>query len=210
MARRFNRKPPTEAEREARRKADRERLEQAARTLLTSDGWQRWIKVRATNGLSRYSVTNLCLISAACHARGINPDLRRGVPRLPRPESLCPQGPARDSYCRAGHRQGPRRARRGDRREASLLPDRERVGRLDDRALAWTRSGAAHAAGRADHRRQPPPPDRAADRSRRRARLYRRDPRPPRRRPGWLVRPRAQADRRQQRARQQPGPDPHA
>ena len=73
MARRFNRKPPTEAEREARRKADRERLEQAARTLLTSDGWQRWIKVRATNGLSRYSVTNLCLISAACHARGITP-----------------------------------------------------------------------------------------------------------------------------------------
>jgi hypothetical protein len=57
MARRFNRKPLTEADREARRKADRERLEQAARALLTSDGWQRWIKVRATNGLSRYSVT---------------------------------------------------------------------------------------------------------------------------------------------------------
>ena len=55
MARRFNRKL-TEAEREARRKADRERLEQAARVLLTSDGWQRWIRVRARNGLSRYSV----------------------------------------------------------------------------------------------------------------------------------------------------------
>ena len=73
MARRHNRKPLTETERDARRKADRERIEQAARDLLTSDGWQRWIRVRATNGLSRYSVTNLCLISAACYARGITP-----------------------------------------------------------------------------------------------------------------------------------------
>ena len=73
MSRRSNRKPPTDEERDARRKADRERIEQAARELLTSDGWQRWIRVRATNGLSRYSVTNLCLISAACYARGITP-----------------------------------------------------------------------------------------------------------------------------------------
>jgi hypothetical protein len=58
MARCFTRKPLTEAEREARRKADRERLEQAARALLTTDGWQRWIKVRASNGLSRYSLNN--------------------------------------------------------------------------------------------------------------------------------------------------------
>ena len=63
----------TDDERAQRRAQDRERLEQAARDLLTSDGWQRWIRVRATNGLSRYSVTNLCLISAACYARGITP-----------------------------------------------------------------------------------------------------------------------------------------
>src|SRR5919205_675397 len=56
MARRHNRKPPTEGGRDARRKADRERIEQAARELLTTEGWQRWIKVRASNGLSRYSV----------------------------------------------------------------------------------------------------------------------------------------------------------
>ncbi len=56
MARRFNRKPLTNEERDARRQADRERIEQAARALLTSDGWQRWIKVRATNGPSRYSL----------------------------------------------------------------------------------------------------------------------------------------------------------
>ena len=56
MARRFNRKPLTDTERDARRKADRERIEQAARALLSTDGWRRWIKVRASNGLSRYSL----------------------------------------------------------------------------------------------------------------------------------------------------------
>ena len=52
MARRSSRRTLTEAERDARRQADRDRLEQAARELLTSDGWQRWIRVRATNGLA--------------------------------------------------------------------------------------------------------------------------------------------------------------
>lgn len=59
MPRRLNSKPLTEAERDARRQADRERIEQAARALLTTEGWRRWIKVRATNGLSRYSVVLL-------------------------------------------------------------------------------------------------------------------------------------------------------
>jgi hypothetical protein len=49
----------TDAEHDARRQADRARIEQSARALLTSDGWQRWIGVRATNGLSRYSVVIL-------------------------------------------------------------------------------------------------------------------------------------------------------
>jgi hypothetical protein len=56
MSRRFNRPPLSEAERDARRRADRERIEQAARALLTTEGWQRWVKVRASNGLSRYSL----------------------------------------------------------------------------------------------------------------------------------------------------------
>jgi len=73
MSRRFNRRPLTEAERAARRQADRDRIEQAARALLTSEGWQRWIKVRASNGLSRYSVRNQWLIAVECHARGITP-----------------------------------------------------------------------------------------------------------------------------------------
>ena len=63
----------TQAQRDARRQADRERIEQAARALLTTDGWQRWIRVRATNGLSRYSLRNQWLIACECHARGITP-----------------------------------------------------------------------------------------------------------------------------------------
>jgi hypothetical protein len=53
----------SEAERAARRQAERERLEQAARALLSSDGWQRWVRVRATNGLARYSLGNQLLIA---------------------------------------------------------------------------------------------------------------------------------------------------
>lgn len=53
----------TDDERAQRRAQDRERLEQAARDLLTSDGWQRWIRVRARNGLARYSVNNQLLIA---------------------------------------------------------------------------------------------------------------------------------------------------
>ena len=73
MSPRFNRRLLSEAERDARRHADRARIEQAARALLTTDGWQRWIRVRATNGLSRYSLRNQWLIAIECHARGITP-----------------------------------------------------------------------------------------------------------------------------------------
>ncbi len=62
MARRPHRRL-TDAEREARRRADRERLEEAARALLSSEGWQRWVRVRATNGLARYSLGNQLLIA---------------------------------------------------------------------------------------------------------------------------------------------------
>jgi hypothetical protein len=73
MARRFNRKPLTDEERDARRKADRDRIEQAARALLTTDGWQRWIKVRASNGLSRYSFGNQMILAIEAYRRGITP-----------------------------------------------------------------------------------------------------------------------------------------
>ena len=72
MARRLNRNPLSDAERDARRKADRDRIEQAARALLTTDGWQRWIKVRASNGLARYSVGNQMILAIEAYRRGIN------------------------------------------------------------------------------------------------------------------------------------------
>ena len=56
MSRRFDRRPVTQAERAARRQADRDRIEQAARALLTTDGWRRWINVRASNSLARYTL----------------------------------------------------------------------------------------------------------------------------------------------------------
>jgi hypothetical protein len=52
-----------DSERAQRREADRDRLEQAARALLTSEGWQRWVKVRSSNGLARYSFGNQILIA---------------------------------------------------------------------------------------------------------------------------------------------------
>src|SRR3954454_15107411 len=73
MARRRSRRTVTEAERDARRQADRDRLEQAARELLTSEGWRRWMRVRATNGLARYSLRNQWIIASECARRGITP-----------------------------------------------------------------------------------------------------------------------------------------
>ncbi len=56
----------TDAEREQRRAADRERLMQAAEQLLTSEGWQRWVRVRAQGGLARLSLNNQLLIALSC------------------------------------------------------------------------------------------------------------------------------------------------
>lgn len=53
----------TEQQRAERRAADRDRLEAAARALLTSDGWQHWVQIRARNGLARYSINNQLLIA---------------------------------------------------------------------------------------------------------------------------------------------------
>jgi hypothetical protein len=51
----------SEAERAERRHCDRERLKQAAEQLLTSEGWQRWVRVRARGGLARLSLNNQLL-----------------------------------------------------------------------------------------------------------------------------------------------------
>jgi hypothetical protein len=63
----------TEKERDARRQADRDRLEHAARELLSSEGWARWVRVRSSVGLGRYSPRNQWLIAAEGAKRGITP-----------------------------------------------------------------------------------------------------------------------------------------
>ena len=61
----------SEHERAERRRQDRERLQQAARELLSSDGWARWVKTRAM--FHAYSAGNCMLLAAQCHQRGIVP-----------------------------------------------------------------------------------------------------------------------------------------
>lgn len=53
----------SDEEREQRRAQDRERLKEAAEQLLTSEGWQRWVRVRAQGGLARLSLNNQLLVA---------------------------------------------------------------------------------------------------------------------------------------------------
>jgi hypothetical protein len=54
-----------EEEREQRRAQDRDRLKATAEQLLTSEGWQRWVRVRAQGGLARLSLNNQLLVALA-------------------------------------------------------------------------------------------------------------------------------------------------
>jgi hypothetical protein len=66
MASRSSRKPLSEAERAERRQRDRERLKHATEQLLSSDGWQRWVRVRCQVGLARLSLSNQLLVAIGC------------------------------------------------------------------------------------------------------------------------------------------------
>jgi hypothetical protein len=59
----------SEEERDRRRAHDRERLRQAAEQLLSSEGWMRWVRARASNGLARYSLTNQLLVALQSEGR---------------------------------------------------------------------------------------------------------------------------------------------
>jgi len=61
----------SETERDERRRTDRERLKQAAEELLCSEGWRRWVRVRAS--FHAYSAGNCMLLALQCHQRGIEP-----------------------------------------------------------------------------------------------------------------------------------------
>jgi len=56
----------TYTEREQRRDEDRKRLNQAAEQLVSSEGWQRWVRVRARGGFARLSFNNQLLVALAC------------------------------------------------------------------------------------------------------------------------------------------------
>ena len=53
----------SDTEREQRREQDRERVKQAAEQLLTTEGWQCWVRVRAQAGLARLSLNNQLLVA---------------------------------------------------------------------------------------------------------------------------------------------------
>lgn len=61
--RRWPTSPISDKECEQRRAQDRERLKQAAERLLTSQCWQRWVRVRAQGGLARLSLNNQLLVA---------------------------------------------------------------------------------------------------------------------------------------------------
>jgi len=46
----------SDEERDQRRRVDRERLQQAAEQLLSSEGWQGWVRVGSRAGLARLSL----------------------------------------------------------------------------------------------------------------------------------------------------------
>jgi hypothetical protein len=56
----------SDSERAERRERDREHLKQAAEQLLTSEGWQRWVRIRAQGGLARLSLNNQLLVALSC------------------------------------------------------------------------------------------------------------------------------------------------
>ncbi len=62
----------TDSERAERRQRDRERLRQAAEELLSSQGWARWVRVRAM--FHSYSAGNCMLLALQCHERGMAPE----------------------------------------------------------------------------------------------------------------------------------------
>ncbi len=66
-----SRRKLSNVEREERRRRDRERLADAMRELLSSDGWKAWLRARAT--LHAYSFHNTCLIAQEARRRGFHP-----------------------------------------------------------------------------------------------------------------------------------------
>jgi antirestriction protein ArdC len=64
MTTKTRRRPPSEEERAERRAAEREQMREAVEALRTSEGWQRWLKVR--RHFHAYSFHNQLMIAMQC------------------------------------------------------------------------------------------------------------------------------------------------
>jgi hypothetical protein len=100
--------------------------------LLTSEGWQRWVRVRSQAGLARLSLSNQLLVALArpdaTFVAGFKVWLSRGY---------CVKKNERDPDHRADARQAARsRHRRGQRRDPDPVQDRVRVRQRSGGALA--------------------------------------------------------------------------
>lgn len=103
----------SEFEREERRQQDRERLQRAAQELLCSEGWARWVRVRAMS--HSYSAGNCMLLALQCHERGIVPERVAGFRTWLKLGRCVRRGEKGAADPRAGQRQGARRGRRAYR-----------------------------------------------------------------------------------------------
>lgn len=111
---RNNKKALTDTEREQRRQAQRKALEDSLTALLTSDGWKRWLKTRATLHNS-YSANNTLLIAHQAFIRGIEPTYVAGF-RAWLSLGRCVRKGEKGLTIWADARQGARRRERRRRR----------------------------------------------------------------------------------------------
>lgn len=105
----------SELEREERRRHDRERLQRAAEELLCSQGWARWVRVRAM--FHSYSAGNCMLLALQCHERAIVPERVAGVSYVAEARPLRSQ--QREGRCGSSRRSASRSATRSVSRPAS-------------------------------------------------------------------------------------------
>ncbi len=118
----------SEAEREQRRSAERERVKEAAEQLLTSEGWQRWVRARSM--FRRYSAHNCMLIALDFHLRGIEPEPVAGFRTWLKLGRCVRKG---EHGIRIAARVTPRKAEPG-----AEAPEREQTEERDRRPVRFT------------------------------------------------------------------------
>lgn len=123
-----------------RRVQDRERLKAAAEQLLSSDGWQRWVRVRARGGLARLSLNSQVWRAGHRPPRAAEP---AGAGRALRDPRLHPERPDRARRGRAAREEAGDRppGRQGRRSQAGAHPPRW-LGRRRGRRCARAASAA--------------------------------------------------------------------